>query len=236
MLAEGDLSATKAWVRQRQRQEHRRLSDRARLLRISLGTGVPGPSQRRPRCRRSCRRWAARCAWIQRAAARGDAPEKLHEQSLTAAADCYSLGVILFESLGNRSSWARSSSESDCTRACTADGGASGWVSEAPHVARRRDRGRSPSRFASQEDLSAMQRLARRLMHTYYQQVREGRRGVGAAGPCLRLSQDESAAEQMRVLTAHFSGPAPKKNRHLSYTTVVDEAMFNALLASTRFK
>lgn len=29
------------------------------------------------------------------------APEKMHEQPLTAAADCYSLGVILFECLGN---------------------------------------------------------------------------------------------------------------------------------------
>lgn len=39
-----------------------------------------------------------------------------------------------------------------------------------------------------------------------------------------------------RVLTAHFSGPAPKEKRYLIYTTLVDEAMFNALLQSARFK
>lgn len=39
-----------------------------------------------------------------------------------------------------------------------------------------------------------------------------------------------------RVLAAHFSGPAPKQSRYLIYTTLVDEAMFNALLSSARFK
>lgn len=39
-----------------------------------------------------------------------------------------------------------------------------------------------------------------------------------------------------RVLAAHFAGPAPKQNRYLIYTTLVDETMFNALLLSARFK
>jgi hypothetical protein len=40
---------------------------------------------------------------------------------------------------------------------------------------------------------------------------------------------------QQQVLVAHFAGPAPRRNRYMIYTTLVDRPAFTALLASARF-
>jgi hypothetical protein len=57
---------------------------------------------------------------------------------------------------------------------------------------------------------------------------------VGGEKATVSLTSTFFGREQ-RVLVAHFAGPAPKRDRYLIYTTLVDKAAFGALLASARF-